>query len=110
MVRARQPLVAQEHIYLSTSVSRAIYDYENKVFQEGYGPAVAKRGRQMPSLYEASHNASLMFGNSHYSSGRPVRLPQNYIPIAGYHIDDEVKPLPEVRFLVAWIGIIPILK
>ncbi|KAL0868324.1 hypothetical protein ABMA27_007848 [Loxostege sticticalis] len=73
----------------------AIYDYENKVFQEGYGPAVAKRGRQMPSLYEASHNASLMFGNSHYSSGRPVRLPQNYIPIAGYHIDDEVKPLPE---------------
>ncbi|XP_028166369.1 UDP-glucuronosyltransferase 2B15-like [Ostrinia furnacalis] len=82
-----------EVIYLKY-MKWAIYDHENRIFQEGYGPAVAKRGRTIPSLYEVSHNASLMFGNSHFSSGRPVRLPQNYIPIAGYHIDEEVKPLP----------------
>ncbi|RVE44215.1 hypothetical protein evm_011114 [Chilo suppressalis] len=67
----------------------------NKIFNEGYGPALTMRGRLLPSLQEVSHNASLMLGNSHVSTGRPVRLPQNYIPIAGYHIEEEVKPLPE---------------
>lgn len=79
--------------------SRSIYEHENKIFQEGYGPAVAKRGRKIRSLDEFRHKASLMFGNSHVSAGRAVRLPQNYIPIAGYHVDDEVQPLPEVSII-----------
>ncbi|XP_063832458.1 UDP-glucosyltransferase 2-like [Ostrinia nubilalis] len=82
-------------IYMKYVKWAYLNDHENQIFREGYGPAVTKRGRKLPSLYEVSHNASLMFGNSHFSSGRPVRLPQNYIPIAGYHIDDEVKPLPK---------------
>lgn len=78
---------------------RSIYENENKIFQEGFGPAVAKRGRKIRSLDEVRHNASLMFGNSHVSSGRPVRLPQNYVAIAGYHINDEVQPLPNVSLV-----------
>ncbi|XP_059051876.1 UDP-glycosyltransferase UGT5-like [Achroia grisella] len=72
-----------------------LYDIDNKIFADGFTTAAAKRGRTLPSLYEAQHSGVLMLGNSHVSSGKAMRLPQNYKPIAGYHIDDEVRPLPE---------------
>ncbi|XP_075984345.1 UDP-glycosyltransferase UGT5-like [Anticarsia gemmatalis] len=70
-------------------------DADEKTFKDGYGPAATKRGVKLPTLQEMKYKSALMFGNSHVSSGESQRLPQNYIPIAGYHIDDEVAPLPE---------------
>nr|WRX06272.1 UGT40R1 [Helicoverpa armigera] len=58
-------------------------------------PYVEKRGRQAPSFYDVRYNASLILGNSHVSMGQALALPQNYKPIGGYHIDEDVKPLPE---------------
>ncbi|XP_075985048.1 UDP-glucosyltransferase 2-like isoform X1 [Anticarsia gemmatalis] len=58
-------------------------------------PIIAKRGRQPPSFNEIRYNASLVLGYSHVSTGEAVRLPQNYKPIGGYHIDEEIQPLPE---------------
>jgi hypothetical protein len=59
-----------------------------------------KRGRPAVTLNEVKYNASLMFGNSHVSIGNAMRLPQNYKPIRGYHIDPDVKPLPEVKSIL----------
>ncbi|CAH2054212.1 unnamed protein product, partial [Iphiclides podalirius] len=63
-------------------------------YENTFGPATVKRGRKFPPYDEVKHNASLMLGNSHVSIGQAIRLPQSYIPIAGYHIED-VKQLPE---------------
>lgn len=62
-----------------------------------YPPIAAKRGVGMPSYYEAIYNGSLILINSHPSIGTPYRLPQNAKYIGGYHIDDNLKPLPKVR-------------
>lgn len=70
---------------------------EEKLYKEFMGPAVSLRGRSLPSFDDVRYNASLMLGNSHVSLGQAIRLPQSYKPIAGYHIDPNVKPLPEVR-------------
>ncbi|CAH0678019.1 unnamed protein product [Spodoptera exigua] len=58
-------------------------------------PQIQKRGRQAPPYSEVRFNASLVLGNSHVSIGLPLGLPQNYKSIGGYHIEEEVKPLPE---------------
>lgn len=70
---------------------------EAELYQAVFGPAVALRGRSLPSFHDVRFNASLMLGNSHVSLGQAIRLPQSYKPIGGYHIDPNVKPLPEVR-------------
>lgn len=59
-------------------------------------PQIEKRGRQAPPYSEVRNNVSLVLGNSHVSTGVSLALPQNYKPIGGYHIDEEIKPLPEV--------------
>ncbi|XP_049885624.1 UDP-glucosyltransferase 2-like [Pectinophora gossypiella] len=66
---------------------------ESEIYQNIFSSAGAERGRTLPPFSEAKYNGSLMFGNSHVSSGQSLRLPQNYKPIAGYHIDPEIKPL-----------------
>ncbi|KOB69154.1 UDP-glucosyltransferase [Operophtera brumata] len=55
----------------------------------------AVRDTTAPSFEELKYNASLVLGNSHVSMGEATRLPQNYKPIGGYHIEDTFKPLPE---------------
>lgn len=69
---------------------------ENDIYESGYKSAAIKRGRDLLPFREAKYSGSLMLGNSHVSLGQAIRLPQNYIPIAGYHIDDNTAPLPEV--------------
>lgn len=71
---------------------------EEKLYQVLFGPAAAIRGKSLPSYHDVRFNASLMLGNSHVSLGQATRLPQSYKPIAGYHIDPDLKPLPEVRY------------
>nr|WEU75326.1 uridine diphosphate-glycosyltransferases 40AW1 [Glyphodes pyloalis] len=68
---------------------------EEAIYNGGYGPSAAKRGVELSPLSQVKYNGSLMLGNSHIAMGQPVRLPQNYKPILGYHIAEKVKPLPE---------------
>ncbi|XP_053615383.1 UDP-glucosyltransferase 2-like isoform X2 [Plodia interpunctella] len=69
--------------------------YQNEQFQKLIGPYFLKRGKSMIHFKAIQYNASLVLGNSHVSLGQATRLPQAYKPIAGYHIDPVVKPLPE---------------
>ncbi|XP_013139528.1 PREDICTED: UDP-glucuronosyltransferase 2B15-like, partial [Papilio polytes] len=67
---------------------------ETDAYESIFKSIVEKRGRQLQPYNEFKYSAAMILGNSHVSLGQAVRLPQNYVPIAGYHIDD-VKPLPE---------------
>ncbi|XP_049866947.1 UDP-glucosyltransferase 2-like isoform X2 [Pectinophora gossypiella] len=69
--------------------------YERNDYSTIFGPIMARKGQHLPSFDDMRFNASLMFGNSHVSFGKATRLPQNFIPIGGYHIDPDVKPLPQ---------------
>lgn len=62
-------------------------------------PHFEARGKIPPSFEQLRYNASLVLGNSHVSMGEAKRLPQNYINIGGYHIDEKTKPLSDVRVL-----------
>ncbi|XP_068619858.1 UDP-glucosyltransferase 2-like [Battus philenor] len=67
---------------------------ESNLYETVYKPIMAQRGRELLPYNVFKYNASLMLGNSHASLGQAIRLPQSYIPIAGYHVEDP-KPLPE---------------
>ncbi|CAK1594079.1 unnamed protein product [Parnassius mnemosyne] len=67
---------------------------ENSMFNIAFESSVTKRGRKLPSFNEVRYNGSLMLGNSHIASGAAVRLPRNYVPIGGYHINEIIDPLP----------------
>lgn len=61
-----------------------------------YGPAAERRGITLPTLEEFKYKSSLVFGNSHAIVGEAFKLPQNYIAIGGFHIEEKFDPLPEV--------------
>ncbi|XP_061726174.1 LOW QUALITY PROTEIN: UDP-glycosyltransferase UGT5-like [Cydia pomonella] len=65
---------------------------EQVLFERGVRRCGAMRGRQLPVLEDVKYNASLVLGNSHVAAGQATKLPQSYIPIAGFHIQDI--PLP----------------
>ncbi|XP_073959121.1 UDP-glucosyltransferase 2-like [Choristoneura fumiferana] len=67
---------------------------EKELYEEIFGPAVAKRGRVLPPYGEAIFNGSFMLTNSHSSLSQPISVPPNSKEIGGYHIDPNVKPLP----------------
>lgn len=69
---------------------------EKEIFDKTFGPILKKRNQILPSYEEVRLNTSLIFGNYHVSLGQAIRLPQNYIPIGGQHIEDDVVPLPQV--------------
>lgn len=49
----------------------------------------------MPSFDELKYNASLLFANSHDSYSQSIKLPANCKLVGGYHIDEDVAPLPQ---------------
>ncbi|GBP15236.1 UDP-glucuronosyltransferase 2B31 [Eumeta japonica] len=65
------------------------------LYEEVFSAAGKKRGIILPPLREVKFNASFVLSNSHVSLGDAVRLPQNFIPIAGYHMDPKPEPLTE---------------
>ncbi|XP_063633015.1 UDP-glucosyltransferase 2-like [Cydia splendana] len=75
------------------------YSYFNpiaeKAYKDIYGPVLAKRGRPLPSYDDVLYNASLVLADSHASLGQATSLPQNYKIVGGYHVETEVKPLPQ---------------
>lgn len=50
----------------------------------------------MPDYNELKYNGSLLFGNWQVAIGNAVPMPPNYKDIGGFHINEEVKPLPDV--------------
>ncbi|XP_075984662.1 UDP-glucosyltransferase 2-like [Anticarsia gemmatalis] len=89
--------VSELYTQLKVQYYRYMYTnaIEGQIYQELFGPYIVKRGRTPPPYDVLHYNGSLILGNSHVSLGQPAPIPQNYIPICGYHIDDEVKPLPQ---------------
>ncbi|XP_038207237.1 UDP-glycosyltransferase UGT5-like [Zerene cesonia] len=71
------------------------YGMEQKYYEEYIIPHIRDKSKPVPTLETLRYNASLMLGNSHPSMGGATQLPQSYKPIGGYHIDTNVKPLPE---------------
>ncbi|XP_037302627.1 UDP-glucosyltransferase 2 [Manduca sexta] len=67
---------------------------ENKEYERLIAPIVRKRGREPPSYYDVKYNASLVLGNSHVSLGQATTVPEAYKAVGGYHVDEEVLPLP----------------
>lgn len=69
---------------------------ETEAYNRLVAPIIAKRGRQPPSYEDIRFNASLVLGYSHVSMGEAISLPQSYKSVGGYHIDEDIPPLPEV--------------
>ncbi|CAG4959481.1 unnamed protein product [Colias eurytheme] len=87
-----------ELLYFLGSVYREYFIFnplQYKEYERIFVPAIKKRGHAVPTMDEVAFNASLILSNSHPSMGKAIPLPQNLIPIGGYHISREVKPLPE---------------
>ncbi|GBP42154.1 Ecdysteroid UDP-glucosyltransferase [Eumeta japonica] len=81
---------------ISTSMTMKSFDKKyTALYNEVFVPAGNRKGILMPPYEEVKYNASLVISNSHVSLGEPVRLPQNFIPVGGYHIDTKPKPLPK---------------
>lgn len=70
-----------------------------EIYNKYIAPHIKNRGRQPPPFVDVKYNGSMVLGNSYISMGEGTRLPQNYKHIGGYHIDENVKPLPEVILL-----------
>ncbi|GBP42169.1 UDP-glucuronosyltransferase 2B1 [Eumeta japonica] len=79
----------------SSYYERAIRSTTESLYEEIFVTAAKKRGINLPPLEEVKYNASFVLSNSHASIGEPLTLPQNYIQIAGYHVDSQPKPLPK---------------
>ncbi|XP_050679542.1 UDP-glucosyltransferase 2-like isoform X2 [Leptidea sinapis] len=71
------------------------YAKEEQYYKDLLVPFISKRNRIAPSINDIRYNASLILGNSHVTMENPMRLPQNYKHIGGFHIDGRVKDLPE---------------
>ncbi|XP_075984663.1 UDP-glycosyltransferase UGT5-like [Anticarsia gemmatalis] len=71
------------------------YYKEEEAYKRLIAPVFKEQGRPVPSYDDVRYNASLLLGNTQVAIGDAVSLPQSYKHIGGYHIDDEVKPLPE---------------
>ncbi|CAK1594077.1 unnamed protein product, partial [Parnassius mnemosyne] len=84
-------------LQMSRSFYRELWKYNEvtKVFNEMYAPVLSRKGRAVPSYEDVRYNGSLMLGNSYVALGQATRLPQSYKPVAGFHIDKNVQPLPK---------------
>ncbi|XP_028166364.1 UDP-glucuronosyltransferase 2B15-like [Ostrinia furnacalis] len=91
--RAKELLLSVANVVLKDVV--LVRYYEQAAYDELYVPLLKKKGRPVLTYEEVRYNVSLVLGNSHVSLGQATRLPQNYKPIGGYHIDTNFKPLPE---------------
>ncbi|XP_022815720.1 UDP-glucuronosyltransferase 2B10-like [Spodoptera litura] len=68
---------------------------ERSIYEEVFGPLLAKRGRPLPDYEDVMYNASLIFANEHDATRNRASTPQNFKYIGGFHIEEPVKPLPK---------------
>ncbi|XP_026735292.1 UDP-glucuronosyltransferase-like [Trichoplusia ni] len=71
------------------------YYHEVGAYEKSIVPMLKEKGIPVPEYNEVRYNGSLVLGNSQVAISDAIALPPNYKHIGGYHIDDEVKPLPE---------------
>lgn len=72
---------------------------ESEIYESSLGPNVRNRGRTFPSYEEMRQNVALALVNTHVSLSTATSTPPNYINIGGFHVNTDVKPLPEVRYI-----------
>ncbi|KAJ8705524.1 hypothetical protein PYW08_012570 [Mythimna loreyi] len=65
------------------------------LYEKTFAPLATARGLTLPPFDDAFYNVSIMFVNSHESISPPVSVPPNVINIAGYHMDENIPPLPK---------------
>ncbi|XP_013139436.1 PREDICTED: 2-hydroxyacylsphingosine 1-beta-galactosyltransferase-like [Papilio polytes] len=68
--------------------------YERGAFKKVFGPLMAQRGKAFRSYEDMMSIASLVLMNSHQGLSKAQVWPEKFIPVAGYHIDEDIKPLP----------------
>ena len=73
---------------------------ESETYEKLFGHHIRERNRKVPPQDELRYNASMLLSNSHVSTGLPDTLPQNVISIAGFHINVNIEPLPDVSCFV----------
>ncbi|CAH1636133.1 unnamed protein product [Spodoptera littoralis] len=71
------------------------YNAEEAIYQKHVVPILKEQGKPVPDYNVLKYNASLMLGNTNVAIGNAMPLPPSYKHIGGYHIDEEVKSLPE---------------
>ncbi|XP_050682425.1 UDP-glycosyltransferase UGT5-like isoform X5 [Leptidea sinapis] len=82
-----------DRIYTYYLYHSFVYNTEEEIYNKYMVPHV--NSQKYTPLDVLRYNASLMLGNSHVSLGEASSLPQSYKPIGGYHIERDVKPLPD---------------
>ncbi|KAJ8703740.1 hypothetical protein PYW07_013034 [Mythimna separata] len=65
------------------------------LYEQLFGPLAAARGITLPPFDDAFYNVSIMFVNSHESIAPAFSSSPNVVSIAGYHMDEEIPPLPK---------------
>ncbi|KPI98792.1 UDP-glucuronosyltransferase 2B2 [Papilio xuthus] len=68
--------------------------YERGAYKKVFSPLMALRGKSFRNYEDMMSIASLVFMNSHQGLSKADFWPEKFIPVAGYHIDEDIKPLP----------------
>ncbi|XP_013166389.1 PREDICTED: UDP-glucuronosyltransferase 2B2-like isoform X1 [Papilio xuthus] len=68
--------------------------YERGAYKKVFSPLMALRGKSFRTYEDMMSIASLVFMNSHQGLSKADFWPEKFIPVAGYHIDEDIKPLP----------------
>ncbi|XP_064075769.1 UDP-glucosyltransferase 2-like [Vanessa tameamea] len=83
-------------LYLLMS-TESLLDYSvlKSDYETYFSPFAKARGVTLPPYNEAIHDISVLFVNSHPSFSPAQSLPPNVVEIGGYHIPEEIPPLPK---------------
>ncbi|XP_050682428.1 UDP-glucosyltransferase 2-like isoform X2 [Leptidea sinapis] len=82
-----------DRMYIYYLFQTFVHDKDEEIYNKYMVPHI--NSQKYTSLDILRYNASLLLGNSHVSLGEASSLPQSYKAIGGYHIDRDVKPLPD---------------
>nr|AEW43125.1 UDP-glycosyltransferase UGT40F1 [Helicoverpa armigera] len=68
---------------------------EEAIYHKHIPTILKSLGKPIADYKVLTYNVSMVLGNSQVAIESAVPLPPNFKHIGGYHIDDDVKPLPE---------------
>ncbi|XP_050359273.1 UDP-glucosyltransferase 2-like [Nymphalis io] len=81
--------------FLTLTGSLMDYSLQNSDYQAYFSTIANARGVTLPPYHEAIHDISILFVNSHPSFSPAQSFPPNVVEIGGYHIPEEIPPLPK---------------
>ncbi|CAG9134457.1 unnamed protein product [Plutella xylostella] len=79
---------------LGTYAFKDKYEFA-EVYEELFAPLATSRGVQLRPFDEASADVAVVLLNSHPALAHVQSVPPNVIDVAGYHLDESPKPLPQ---------------